>query len=505
MLSFLMVLYSTFLTRSGVLGDTSVHSFVDPGMWVYWLLITVLLIFIGLGAGLLLLRWKEIPREKVHFRATSREFALFLGALVLVGAALVITVGTSAPIITELLQGKKSAIDTSYYVKTTVPLGIAIGILAGVGQLLWWSRSSKEGLIKKLRLPLLLALLSTAILIALGVRGIRGGFFVFGSSLALFANLQVAWTIFKGNPKYMGGAIAHIGLGVMFFGFLASSQYDSKQTLSLAQGHPVDVMGYRLTYVGYHPVENNKYAFRVAIEKNGRNYQVAPIMYYSSYNDGLMRNPDILNLLTHDFYLAPLSLEQPSAEQQGEMEKTTFRTGETKKVGDLTITFLGFNMPDIHQVSMMEGKEVRIGARFSVARNGGPARIVEPAKLLKNGETSDVKDAFEGRYEFQITALSPDREARENSRVEIGILDRMKAAAGASAPDILVAEASIKPFINLVWAGLILVLLGFLVTIVRRTQEAVLKGTAASPGGLKAPRERLLPDAGAESEDELSP
>ena len=475
MSGFLMVLYSTFLTRSGVLGDTSVHSFVDAGMWVYWLLIGVIVVFMGLGILMLALRWKEIPRPKLHLNYYSREFALFLGAIALVVIAVFITVGTSAPIITDLLQGKKSAIEIGYYTTTIVPVAIAVAVLVGIGQLLWWTRSEKRDLLRSLRLPVLLSLLSTAFLGVVGVRDIRGILVVLGASFAVFANLTVAVRVFRGNPKYMGGAVAHIGVGIMFFGFLASSQYDEKQTISLTQGQPVEAMGYRLTYVGYRPAENEKYAFHVDVEKDGRRYQVAPIMYLSSYNDGLMRNPDILNLLSRDFYLAPLSLEQPGAERDGGIEKASFRTGETKKVGDLTITFLGFKLPDMHQATMMEGKDIRIAARFSVARDGAAAKAVEPAKLLSNGQATDVTARFENRFEFTITALSPDREARENSSVEVGIHDMLKTSSVPAAPDILVAEASIKPFINLVWAGLIIVLVGFLVTIVRRAQEAALK------------------------------
>jgi cytochrome c-type biogenesis protein CcmF len=475
MSGFLMVLYSTFLTRSGVLGDTSVHSFVDAGMWVYWLLIGVIVLFMGIGIVMLALRWKEIPRPKTQVSYYSREFALFLGAIALVAAALLITAGTSSPIITGILYDKKSAIETVFYSTTIMPIGIAIGFLTGLGQLLWWTRSDRSELFMALRMPVLLSLLATITLVGLGVRDVRATLFVFGAAFALAANAQVALRIFRGNPKFMGGAVAHIGLGVMFFGFLASSQYDSKQTVSLTQGIPLDAMGYRLTYVGYKPVEKDKFAFQVDVEKDGRKYQVAPIMYYSSYNDGLMRNPDILNLISHDFYLAPLSLEQPGAEKEGSIEKSSFGVGETKRIGNLTVTFLGYRMPADAMASMAEGKEVRIGARLSVSRDGSAATLVEPTKIVNQGQLTDVAANFEDRFEFTITGMSPGREAKEKSSVEIGVKDGRKTASSPASPDILVAETSVKPYINLVWAGLIVVLLGFLITIVRRTQEANLK------------------------------
>jgi cytochrome c biogenesis factor len=83
---------------------------------------------------------------------------------------------------------------------------------------------------------------------------------------------------------------------------------------------------------------------------------------------------------------------------------------------------------------------------------------------------------MEGGYEFTITAMHPDREAKENSRVEIGVKNLSGVVADATpSRDILIAEASVKPYINLVWSGVIVLLLGFLVTIVRRSQEAAMR------------------------------
>ncbi len=478
MLCFLMVLYSTFLTRSGVLGETSVHSFVDPGMAVYWLLVGLIVLFATLGVVTLVRRWKEIPKPVAQHNYYSREFALFLGATAIVAAAVLITVGTSSPIITDIAQGKKSAVDIAYYSTTILPIGILVGILAGLGQLLWWTRSDRSEVLKTLIAPAVLALVATGALAIVGVSDILVALFVFGSAFALFANIQVALRIFKGNPKYMGGSVAHVGLAVMFLGFVASSHYDTKETISLVQGQPVKALGYTLTYQGYKPVDSEKYAFHVTVEKDGRRYAVAPIMYYSSYNDGLMRNPDIVNLITKDFYLAPLSLEQPGDQQKGTIEKSTLKTGETKKIGNLKITFLGFDLPVMHTAAMMEGKDITIGAKLSVSRDGSPPRTVTPVKVIRDGRTSDVSALFEERFEFTIAGLSPDRESRENSTVEIAVRDVMQAVGQPSAPDILVAEASVKPYINLVWAGVIILLVGFLVTIVRRAQEAAMKAEA---------------------------
>ena len=474
MCCFFMVLYSTFLTRSGVLGDTSVHSFVDPGMWVYWLLVAMIVLFVGIGAFALIRRWKEIPKPAVHHDYYSREFALFLGSTALVCAAILISVGTSAPIISDIMHGKKSAVDTSYYVTTIVPLGILIALLAGVGQLLWWNRSNKPELIRSIAPSFTLALVTTGVLAIFGVHEFLVNVFLFGAAFALFANLQVAARIFKGNPKYAGGSIAHVGLAIMFFGFVASSKYDTKQTISLTQGKPVEALGYRLTYLGYKPLDKEKFAFHVNVEGQGRQYVVAPVMYYSSYNDGLMRNPDIANLITRDFYLAPLSLEQKDDQAGGEQEKISLKMGETKRFRSLEVKFVDFDFPEDQRAAMIEGKDVRIGAKLAVREDRGKGSVITPAKLIRQGQSTDEPADFNREYEFAIIGIRPDTENRANSTVEIGVRTKSASAADNSGAqeETLVAEASIKPFINLVWSGVIILLVGFLVTIVRRAQEA---------------------------------
>ncbi len=474
-MTFLMVLYSTFLTRSGVLGDTSVHSFVDPGMWVYWALIAIIVLFAGLAIGLFVKRWKEMPRPQTDHDLLSREFALILGSMVLVAAAIFIILGTSRPLISDLLEGKKSAQDISYYAYIAFPAGIAIGLLSGIGQLLWWTRSDRGALLRSLRIPVGLAALVVGGLALAGVLDPVVLVLLYFASFALFANIAVGARIMKGNPKYAGGSIAHVGLALLFFGFVASTVYQSKETVSLPQGTPVPVLGYNLTYRGYGPIDRERYAFHVNVEKDGRSRSVAPIMYYSSYNEGLMRNPDILNLFTHDLYVAPLSLDQKD-DRGTALENATFRRGESKKIADLEVRFIDFDFPAGQQEAMMEGKEVHIGATFEVKQYGKEAVTITPFKIINRGQTSDQPATVGKEYEFAISTLRPNTDNPDSSTVEISVTKLNPQAASAQPQqDTLIAEVTVKPFINLVWTGIIVLLVGLIVTIVRRSQEAAIR------------------------------
>jgi len=474
--AFLMVVYSTFLTRSGVLGDTSVHSFVDPGMLVYWMLVAMIVLFFGIALAMLIVRWKELPKPKTPHSYLSREFAIFLGALTIVATAILVTAGTSSPLITDILYGKKSAVDVSYYATTAIPLGIIIGLLSGIGQLLWWSRSKKTSFLRSLIPPAVFALVTSMTISLLAGAEVLVGVFFFAAVFALVSNLQVGWRIVKGNPRYAGGAIAHIGLAVMFIGFVTSSKFQDKETVSLEQGKPRQVLGYTLTYMGYQPIGNDKYTFKVYAAKDGNSFTVSPIMYYSKYNDGLMRNPDIRNLYSHDFYLAPLSLEQPSSVLDAGVETTMLKVGEERTIGKVKVKFVDFDFPANQREAMLEGKDVEIGARLMVSQDGSNPVEIVPKKIVRKGEMEDEPATFANAFEFTLGQLRPDQENPSNSSVQLSVKDlavnEVAAQAAAGKGDVLVVEATLKPFINLVWSGLIILLLGFVVTIYRRFQEA---------------------------------
>ncbi len=501
MFPFLMVVYSTFLTRSGVLGDTSVHSFVDPGMLVYWLLVGMLGLFGVASLLMFVFRRKEIPKPTSDHAYFSREFAIFLGALTIVALAILVVAGTSSPLITDILYGKKSAVDVSYYATTSLPLGILISLLAGVAQLLWWYRSTPRELLQSVLRPAALAAVLTVLFAIFASHEILVDALICAALFSLFANLQVAWKIVKGNPKFAGGAIAHIGLAVIFIGFVTSSKFDEKHTVPLEQGKPQSVMGYSLTYTGYHSIGNDKYGFDVTVATPDRHFTISPVMYYSSYNEGLMRNPDIRNLYSQDFYLAPLSLEQASDVADAGISTETVKIGERKDVGAVQVRFKDFDFPAHQREAMMEGNDVTIGATLEVSRKGETPAIVVPKKLMHKGEMTDVPAAFGNAFQITIGKMHPDQEHRENSTVEVLVKDLAAAAAvqrnSAGKGDVLLVEASVKPFINLVWAGFIILMAGVCVTIVRRTQDAKLARirTAAMPSAA-AKEDALMDDAG---------
>ncbi|MBF8294773.1 MAG: Cytochrome c-type biosis protein [Bacteroidetes bacterium] len=472
LLTFIMALYSTFLTRSGVLGDTSVHSFVAPGMWVYWLLLAFIAVFTGIGFGIFFVRMREMREIPVKHSYFSREFALFLGAFAISFVALFVAIGTSSPIITTILKGKASAVEIAYYINTNLPLGIVICLLSGLGQLLWWKHSNAGSFLKSIVTPIALSLVVTALVFFnLGSADFLILLFTFCAAFSLFSNMKVGYGVFMGNPKFVGGSIAHIGIAIMCLGFVTSSHYDSKATLSLERGKPVETMGYRLTYLGYKELDSERYAFNVQVEHGNAKRVVAPIMRFNKEENSTIRNPDVINFISRDFYVSPVTVEE---ENQSADVPLRLTKGEPQQIKALGIEFQGFGFDDDHQAAMAEGKEFFISASLQIA-DGKTKRRLE--LKMKNGPSgaefipaSFVASGGE-TYEFTLTKMMPSQQEPSKSAVEINV----KLPIDETVPkreETLVVEASIKPMINLVWAGTITLIVGFLLTILRRSEEA---------------------------------
>ncbi len=472
-LTFVLVLYSTFLTRSGVLGATSVHSFVEPGWMAYILLLSFIIFFGGFGLLLLFVRMREMPSVPIEYNYISREFALFLGAASLIFIALFTIVGTSSPIITNLIKGQVSAVDISFYEQTTTPFGIAVAFLAGFAQILWWKSSKTRTILKNMLPALIIGAAATGVMIAFGLSTIMMILLTFAAWFVLIVNIQIAYKIGRGNPSFVGGAVAHIGVGLLFLGFITTAMYDRQQTIQLVQGEPVEALGYKLTYTGYTPAGHERWAFNVTAERNGRTINLAPVMYQSDFNNSLIRNPDIVNRLTFDFYLAPLGLD--TKEIEGVAGSThILNRGIAMAYEDYSITFVGFDM-DSDRHMMGSSNEMVIGVILDVTYDGKTERVV-PEVVNRAGEM-DFRPGMtaDAKLQFNVQSIRPDQDNPDRSSVSVEIIKggtKLASSGPARTQDVLIVEASIQPFINLVWLGTIVAIIGLIITIVRRSREA---------------------------------
>lgn len=248
-LSFLLILYATFLTRSGILGNSSVHSFTDLGLSGQ--LLIYLLVFAALSAWLIIKRWKLIPIEENTPSVYSREFWIFIGVITLSFAAFQVGYITSFPVFNKLAGlvgidlGWAPPADTeAAYSDIQMIFAIFIAILSGMGQFFWWKKIDSKQLWDALYVPMILALCCTTGVILLGTLDAYKGeeikwyikigyiLLVASSLFSVFSNIMIFVKVVKNNYRITGGALAHIGMAMMFIGILFSAGYSKVVSLN---------------------------------------------------------------------------------------------------------------------------------------------------------------------------------------------------------------------------------------------------------------------------------
>jgi cytochrome c-type biogenesis protein CcmF len=218
-----LVIYSTFLTRSGILGDSSVHSFTDPGTIVYGLLIIFLAGSILLGFGFFALRYKEMKAIAKPMHWLTREFALSLGSFLLMGSAAIVFFGTSMPLVSS------SQVDPSFYNKMHLPIGIVMSLLIGYSLLVRWEQEDGMFLKEKSWKSISGALIGTVVIGFFSMWDFFYLLFIFGALFALFVNLELTIMTIRGDIRMLGGKITHMGLAVFLIGVIVSGFFDQKK------------------------------------------------------------------------------------------------------------------------------------------------------------------------------------------------------------------------------------------------------------------------------------
>ncbi len=238
--SFILVLYATFLTRSGVLGEASVHSFTDLGLSGQ--LLIYLFAFLLLSIAYLIRSWKHIPGQTKEVSFYTREFWIFSGATVLCLAAFQVLVPTSIPVYNAFL-GFFGVVSTAappadqvvFYTKFQLWFGVFIALLSGTGQFFWWKKMDASRLRQAITYPLAVTLVLSAVIIAAAaIQNWKYIILVTVSVYSVVSNLGILLRLGKQNLKLAGGSVTHTGIALMLIGILFSSGYSETISLNLS-------------------------------------------------------------------------------------------------------------------------------------------------------------------------------------------------------------------------------------------------------------------------------
>ena len=508
--AYMLVIYSTFLTRSGILGDISVHSFVDLGL-SNQLLIWILAMGV-LGFGLFVHRYSELPTPEREAHVMSREFLIFSGAALLCAAAAVILLGTSAPILGRIFRDNPSAVPIEFYNNWTLPLAIGFVLLAGLGQLFWWNRMTPERANRVLLPPLALAVASTAAVLVLtpfvplsvqpgttetfrvAEAGMLAGFgeiwsaygqsillmlLMFAGFFALFGNGMVLYRIGRGNPRMAGGALSHIGFALMILGIIASSGFsrplardsgvqmgDSRDNFVVQRGETRELGPYRVTYRDREAGERGRPVYVLDFEHDsGRSFTLRPVVYLSN-KEQWIQHPDLKTYFEKDIYAAVApNVMFDSGSTPAESGTVTLGQGDSVVLGadEYRIRFDDYDT-ELRGVALPDSVQIAVAAVLQVTHlNSGETREIRPVYMIMADRTQQFMQNRVPDWDLGIsfTGMNVD-----NGQITLAV-----DGAAAAVEDWVVVQAYEKPMINLLWTGIILLGIGFGISIYRRSAE----------------------------------
>jgi cytochrome c-type biogenesis protein CcmF len=212
---------------------------------------------------------------------------------------------------------------------------------------------------------------------------------------------------------------------------------------------------------------DGKYEFTVEVIDQGKHFRLAPVMFDAG-QQGVMRTPDIASFITRDIYVSPVAVEEPEVAGTAH-ERYTVPKGDSIAIGDARARFVRFDMGG-HGGGMAGGGSMEIGSVLEITSRDA-RETVTPAAIYRGNAGPEYRPAPSRilNASVQLVGLNVGMGGGARSTVTFEV----QPVNDASHPmEILVVEASVKPYISLVWGGTLVMMGGFLLSILKRSQEA---------------------------------
>jgi cytochrome c-type biogenesis protein CcmF len=528
MSTFVLICYSTFLTRSGILGDTSVHAFTEMGL--HWQLVGLIALFAIIGFGLFFKNYKAIAALEPEKEESiySKEFWIFIGTLVLLFSSVLITFTTSIPVWNKIIQAVGEALHfkwepllrrppldaVAHYNQYQVWIGVLMGVVSGFAQ---WLRFKADDKIatkywKHLGVSAGLSLVLTLITGYFGdFAAFQFWLLFFASYFVIFSNLDYVYNLlknnFKTNLKMVGSALSHVGFGLLFVGAIWSgakkqqisadsfmkvsakgiegfTEEDSEKNVLLYKKLPTEMSNYQLTYESDTVVGLERF-FKVHYKRfdkdaNGKTtknvveeFDLNPNVLYTIEKDKVASsNPDTKHYLTKDVFThitsLPIDSDDPMANQTrlDSVKWKKYVLGDNKDTIFTSKNFITYEGPQPVSATKENGLQPNdIGIKAIL-------------KVRNIDDLNDVRDASvmsvirNNEFIGDLTELKDlgifvhfDKIDPTAKKIHLSI--------GEAAPkkDFIVLSAIVFPGINLVWLGSIMMMFGLLIAMFLRIKQ----------------------------------
>jgi cytochrome c-type biogenesis protein CcmF len=493
-LTFVLILYSTFLTRSGILGESSVHAFTDLGMSGQ--LLVYLFFFLLLGFGLLIYHRKQLPKQEKEEEIWSREFWIFIGAIVLLISSFQIMFYTSMPVWNKLFDLHKAPAKdvVAFYNNWQLPFAIIISLLIACAQYLKYKHSDFKVFLKSLLWPFLSALVVSIVLVfVLRFQQTFHSMLLFTALFAVFANANYMFNVLSGKISKAGASVAHIGFGLILLGALISAskkniisqntsgksveslgeKFSNNDNILLTKGDTLPMGNYYVSYTGKRFEGINVFFDVDYLSKsiNGemkKEFSLAPLIQ-TNPRMGNSAEPDTRHFANFDVYsyVTYADLENIKQPQAGEKDEYAQAKNVTMKMGDTIFSSNAIIILDSLSSSVAENQnaeemnDLAVKAIFRVLDINKTYSATPVFRIHNNAVESIPSKVDELGLLFNFWKVNP-----ENGSIEITLQEKK-----SNKKDFIVMQAIVFPYINVLWIGCIVMVLGTVIALIERIKR----------------------------------
>lgn len=331
-LTYALVIFGTFLTRSGVL--SSVHAFAQSAIG------PLFFVFIGLtfvaSLSLLLNRWNDLKSKADMNSMLSREALFLLNNLLFIGILVVCFWGVIFPLISELVTGQKVTVGPPFYERANGPLMAGLLLLMAIAPLSAWGHSTIKTLGRAVWKPAIVSILIVVATIILGISNIYALIGIFLTSLVIAVTIyeywrgamarrkhhgenffQAFWTLVRRNRRRYGGYLIHLSMAMLAIGIIGIEMFQTETQGTLSQGESLSLGAYTMTYdsLGVFDAPDGRNVARavVSVEKNGKPVgELYPRRDFFYDSQQPMTIPGVRSTVEDDFYILLVDWEEIS-------------------------------------------------------------------------------------------------------------------------------------------------------------------------------------------------
>jgi hypothetical protein len=270
----------------------------------------------------------------------------------------------------------------------------------------------------------------------------------------------------------LGAYISHAGIALLVFGTVLTSKHSESHHAVLVQGTPTKVEDMTVTYLGKEQVERQftdreKFAYRIRIERNGETIEVAPILYYSDFNkrSSPFLEPGIKFGVLRDVYVSPKATGMEDVAANAVSKEIMRGTGMPIPLDSaMQISLERFTNPMEEGGQQVDGS-MRMAAVVNVTGSDSAIKLYTTVRQGEEGMVFDPQWTTLPGTDISAALTKIQRNNADPTK-STGVFAFVKGAV-PTPREIFTIELSTKPLISLVWFGVIAMVAGFFISIVR--------------------------------------